>query len=479
MPLQHALCRILAGTAENMVQDETGKAQSYAEIAHAASRIAEDLRMAGIMPDEPVHVSVANRAPDLAALFGVWQAGGVAVPVHSAAAETTRAAVHEQTRARFQLADGALSVLTETPPPPRPLLNGAALIIFTSGTTGKPKGVVLGHDRFAAKLDVLQNLLRFTADDKILLPLQLVFVFGLWVALLTLQAGARLELVGKFSPAALRARLAGATALAAVPSMLRAVFTDGAVDAPHAPRLRTIITGGEALGAHLSSEMRRVLPHTGIYDLYGLTETGSCDFCLRPEEAEAGMNTIGRPTEQIAYRIQPNEGETNGAGLDSAVLAKKAGTIGELLIRSPFGMLGYLDNPELTEASFVDGYFRTGDLARERADGRVEIVGRIKEMISRGGNKIAPAEIEALLSTHPAIAQVLCAGVPDARLGEAVHAAVVLKAGATVEAEAIRDWCLGKIEKFKVPDKIHILDALPTGPTGKASRAGIKAIAQR
>ncbi|MBX5473238.1 MAG: AMP-binding protein, partial [Acetobacteraceae bacterium] len=275
MTLHHALCRILAGTAENIVQDEAGTTRSYAEIAEIAARIAEDLRTAGMMPDEPVHVSVANRAADLAALFGVWQAGGVAVPLHSAAAEATRAAVHEQTRARFQVTDGALSVLTETPPPPRPLLKGAALIIFTSGTTGKPKGVVLGHDRFAAKLDVLQNLLHFIADDTILLPLQLVFVFGLWVALLTLKAGARLELMGKFSPAALRSRLAGATVLAAVPSMLRTVFTGGAVHAPHAPRLRTIITGGEALGAHLSSEMRRVLPHTGIYDLYGLTETGS------------------------------------------------------------------------------------------------------------------------------------------------------------------------------------------------------------
>jgi long-chain acyl-CoA synthetase len=466
----HHLSRILAGTVENVVQDETGTARSYAEIDHTAARIAEDLRMAGLMPDQPVHVLIANRVLDLAALFGVWKAGGVAVPLHSNAAETTRSAVRTQTRARLQVADGAVSLIAETPPPPRPLLNGAALIIFTSGTTGKPKGVVLGHDRFAAKLGVLQNLLGLTAHDTILLPLQLVFVFGLWVALLTLKTGARLELVGKFSPVALRARLHEATVLAAVPSMLRAVFAHGTV---HAPHLRTIMTGGEALGAHLSSEMRRVLPHAGIYDLYGLTETGSCDFCLRPEEADAGMNTIGRPTEQIAYRIHVAEGEESVLGVAEGAPS------GELLIRSPFGMLGYLDNPELTKASFIDGYFRTGDLVRERADGRVEIVGRIKEMISRGGNKIAPAEIEALLSTHPAIAQVLCAGVPDSRLGEALHAAVVLKAGATVEAEALRDWCRDKIERFKIPDKIHILDALPTGPTGKASRAGLKAIAEQ
>jgi len=469
MPSQRALCRILAATAKGIVQDDTGPAWSSADIARAASGIADDLRTADIIPDEPVHISVANRAADLAALFGVWQAGAVAVPLHATAAEATRAAVHDQTRARFHVMDGALHVIAETPPAVRALLNGAALIVFTSGSTGKPKGVVLGHDRFAAKLDVLQNLLCLAPGDTAVLPLQLIFIFGLWVALLSLKTGARLELVGKFSPAALRSGLEGATVLAAVPSMLRTLFADGVAQAP---RLRAILTGGEALGPHLSTEIGRQLPHTGVYDLYGLTETGSCDFCLRPEDAAAGMNTIGRPTEQIAYRIHAAEGERSLLGAAGDTPA------GELLVRSPFGMLGYLDNPELTEASFVDGYFRTGDVARERSDGRVEIVGRLKEIVSRGGNKIAPAEIEILLSAHPAVAQALCAGVLDERLGEALHAAVVLKAGATVEAEAIRDWCRERIERFKVPDVVHILDALPTGPTGKASRAGVRALAQ-
>ncbi len=379
------------------------------------------------------------------------------VPVHEAAAPATFAAIAAQSGARFCLRDGVLDLIADDPPPARPLLRGAALVVFTSGSTGTPKGVVLGHARFAAKLDALQALLELTPGDRVVLPLQLIFIFGLWVALLSLQTGARLELVGKFTPATPLPRLDRATVFATVPSMLRTLFGQGAVAAPH---LRTILTGGEGLGAHLSGEIARQLPQAGVHDLYGLTETGSCDFCLRPEDARSGRGTIGTPTRDVEFRIDG------------------AGESGELLIRSPFGMLGYLDNPGLTDAAFLDGHFRTGDVARLRADGFVEIVGRIKEIVSRGGNKIAPAEIELLLSAHPAVAQALCAGVPDPRLGEALHVAVVLRAGHPAGAEELKAWCRARTERFKVPDAIHLVDTLPTGPTGKALRSGVRALAE-
>ncbi|MFG1320569.1 class I adenylate-forming enzyme family protein [Xanthobacter autotrophicus] len=460
-----ALCGILS-TATGAVEDDCATSGTGA-LASAAAVLAARLGAAGVRPDEPVVVTVANRVADLAALFGVWQAGGVVVPLHAAAAETTRAAMLEQVRPRFLLADGELITLADAPPPERPLLRGAALVVFTSGSTGKPKGVVIGHDRLAAKLDALQELLRLSPLDKVVLPLQLIFIFGLWVALLSLRAGARLVLVGKFSPAALRQRLQGATVLATVPSMLRTMFGEGAMEAP---ALRAILTGGEALGAHLSGQISHQLPAAGVFDLYGLTETGSCDFCLAPRDAASGRGSIGMPTRGVTYRISAD---------DAAPVTAPAGAPrGELQVRSPFGMLGYLDNPDLTEAAFADGYFRTGDVARQRADGFVEIVGRIKEIVSRGGNKIAPAEIELMLSAHPDVAQVLCAGVPDLRLGEALHVAVVLKPGRTASADALRDWCKGRTERFKVPDVIHMVDVLPTGPTGKALRAGIRELAQ-
>ncbi len=149
------------------------------------------------------------------------------------------------------------------------------------------------------------------------------------------------------------------------------------------------------------------------------------------------------------------------------------GRPGELQIGTPFGMLGYLDDPALTEASISERFFRTGDLARLRDDGRVELVGRIKAIISRGGNKIAPLEIENLFGSHPDVAGVLCTGIADARLGEAVHVMVVPRAGVALDVEMLRRWAAARTEPYKLPDRIHFAKSLPIGATGKADRAAL------
>jgi acyl-CoA synthetase (AMP-forming)/AMP-acid ligase II len=226
------------------------------------------------------------------------------------------------------------------------------------------------------------------------------------------------------------------------------------------------MTGGEVLPPRLADAMHRFAP-AAIVDLYGLTETGSCDFCLAPADQPAGFGSIGTPTERVLFRIA-----RDGVAADSA-------GAGELQILTPFGMLGYLDDQQLTAASFADGYFKTGDLARVRPDGRVELVGRAKEIVSRGGHKIAPLEIDNLLAGHPDIAAALCAGVPDERLGEVVHAVVVPRDGARLDTNALRDWMLARTERHKVPDVFHIHDALPAGSTGKADRRAIVGIAER
>jgi long-chain acyl-CoA synthetase len=428
-----------------------------------ASAIAAKLAALKVAPAEPVPALFANRPADLAAMLGIWFAGGVVVPLHASAAASTAEGLQRAVGARLRVDCDRIDTIASDPPPERELLREAALIIFTSGSTGKQKGVVIGHDRLAGKLAVLDRLLGLTAQDGIVVPLQLTFIFGLWVNLLTLHRGARLTLVPKFSPEALTRALAGdATVLAAVPSMLRAMAGAGL----EAPALRKILTGGEMLPAALGDSVCAALPRAGIYDLFGLTETGSCDFCLPPNERNEGAGTVGRPTERVKFRIIA---ENRRPASD--------GTSGELCIRTPFGMLGYLDDPVLTAASFREGYLRTGDLARVRADGRVEIVGRLKDIISRGGNKIAPAEIDALLSSHPSVAAALSAGVPDARLGEAICTIVVLRPGATLTANALRRWAAERTEKFKVPDLIYFRDALPVGATGKMLRSGVAQVA--
>jgi long-chain acyl-CoA synthetase len=224
-----------------------------------------------------------------------------------------------------------------------------------------------------------------------------------------------------------------------------------------------ILSGGEVMPPALNEKISGLWLHSGIYDLYGSTETGSCDFCLTAEEQTVGRGSIGNPTRDVKFRIRKSNG-----------LLASQGEAGELEIASPYGMLGYFDDPDLTRTSFNEGYFRSGDLARIRTDKRTEIVGRSKEIISRGGNKISPLQIDNVLSAHPDVAVALCTGLPDDRLGEAIHAMVVLKPGATVSAPDLLAWASTKIERFKLPDAIYFCEAIPLGTTGKANRAAVK-----
>jgi acyl-CoA synthetase (AMP-forming)/AMP-acid ligase II len=459
-----ALAEILHGAlkpASHAVESTSGETQQADSLLQLAERVRHALAKRHVAPHEPVHVSIGNRPSDLGALLGIWQAGAVAVPIHALAAASTIVRVQRISRARFLLDGDRLDTIGEAPPPHRALLRDAALVIFTSGSTGDPKGVVIGHRRLADKLAVLDRLLNIGPNDVVLSPLLLTFIFGLWVSLLTLMKGARLILVPKFTAEAMARGLAEATVLAGVPSMFRTLLTYPDVAAP---KLRAMLGGGEVLAPALAHAMARLAP-AAIHDLYGLTETGSCDFHLGPAGQPRGFGTIGSPTERVMFRIAN----------DGAEVA--AGATGELQIRTPFGMLGYLDNPALTEASFEGGYFKTGDLARLTADGAVALVGRAKDIISRGGNKIAPLEIDNLLAQHPDIAAALCAGVADERLGEVVHAIIVTRAGARLDAAALRDWLLARTERFKVPDVFHFRDALPSGSSGKADRRAVAQLA--
>jgi long-chain acyl-CoA synthetase len=433
------------------------------------------LSRAGLAANEPVHVRISNQPLDLAAYMGVWLAGGVVVPVHRTSPEGTVAHVASKTRARFEL-DGKLRVLSDERPPSRPILEGAALIVFTSGSSGMPKGAVLSHRAFAGKLEAIQSLLSFGENDRTLLVLNITFSFGIWVALLTLLNGGCLLAREKFAAAGFLQDLEDerATRVAVVPTMMRSLILD--VPAPEletqgrrlaaAGALEKVLIGGETLGAGLGATLRALFRPAELIDIYGLTETSTCDFFLMAHEAERYAGCIGRPSPGVRFRILDNDGN-----------AVPQGELGELNISSPFLMSGYLDEPTLTPIR--DGWLATGDLAREREPGIVEIGGRKKELIYRGGNKVSPLEIEFACSAHPQVAATLAVGRPDERLGERIHALVVPRQEERLTASELRAFLATRLERYKIPDVFYFARELPAGRTGKADRGRFAAMLER
>lgn len=457
----------------------------YADLATTALGVANALRDAGLAPDEPVHVLVSNQPADLAALFGVWLAGGVAVPVHRTTPPSVAATMRQGTLARFavdlragQPAAESISTIAPAPPPDRPMLRGAAFIIFTSGSTGMPKGVVVAHEAFLGKIEQIDGLLGFTPQDRTLLVLNITFSFGLWVSLLTLLRGGTLVMQSRFEPEGFLQVLHDQriTRVGMVPTMMRVLFSDARHQASIArvsdkAELRQVLIGGESLGISLATTIRQRFGNTALVDIYGLTETATCDFFAFPVDFARHPGCIGRPSPMVQYRI-----------VDASGRAVQEGAVGELQIRSPYLMRGYLDDPALTEAGYQEGWFKTGDIARElgsgvgngvgsETDGQlVELMGRLKEVISRGGNKVTPVEIEQALCAHADVSAAMAVGIADPVLGERIHVLVVPRGGVALDIASLREHLEPRLERYKHPDAYYLAEALPLGRTGKADR---------
>jgi long-chain acyl-CoA synthetase len=442
---------------------------SYSKLNDIAKEYAEQLIELGVRPNEPVLVIVSNQMMDVAAILGVWLVGGVIIPVHRSSPDEVLKKLQIKTKARFEI-NKSILVLAKEIPPEREILLNAAFVIFTSGSTGEPKGVVISHQAFYKKIHEINQLLHFKTDEHTLLVLNINFSFGLWVCLLTLFTGGSLVMLEKFDPILFLNSLLEEkiTRVGMVPTMMRSIFSrldvlDQIKVINQNKFLKQILIGGESLGKSLAISIRENFSNTDLIDIYGSTETATCDFFLFPNDFIRYPGCIGRPSGEVQFQIVNQKNEL-----------VKFGEIGELQIFSPFLMNGYLDEQDLTKKAYFHKWFKTGDLAREVDKSVVELMGRSKEIISRGGNKITPGEIEQIICAHPMVAAAMAVGVTDSILGERIHALLVLKVGVMPEDLHMNHFLQQKLEKYKHPDAMYILSELPLGRTGKADRGEFK-----
>lgn len=337
-------------------------------------------------------------------------------------------------------------------------------IQFTSGTTGRPKGATLSHRSIINNAISSARAMRLTPDDALCIPVPLYHCFGMVLGNLAAASyGAKMVFPGEgFDPlATLEAVEAeSCTALHGVPTMFAAMLDHPEFDRFNLGSLRTGIMAGSLCPAPLMRRLMEDMHCSGITIGYGMTETSPISFQSDHDDPPARrVSTVGRIQPHVECRVVDDDGQTLPVGKQ-----------GQLLTRGYLVMKGYWNDPEFTAQAINDGWMHTGDLAIIDAEGYCQITGRAGDMLIRGGENIYPAEIEELLITHPDIAQAQVFGLPDARLGEEVAAWIILRPGARLTTDALKDWCKEKIARFKVPRHIRFADDMPLTATGKPQK---------
>jgi fatty-acyl-CoA synthase len=335
-------------------------------------------------------------------------------------------------------------------------------VLYTAGTTGKPKGVMLTHANLVRANGALAEALGMAANDVTLLAVPMFNIFGLGALVAALSVGSAVVTVPSFDAAA-TLRLAEetrATVLHGVPTMFVMQLRSGVVDELDLSSLRTGIIAGAPVLDRLAREVReRLVPDLEV--AYGLTETSPWVSLTRRDDPPEKRNfTAGRLLAGVEARV---------LGDDAAQLPVES--VGELAIRGPNVMRGYLRQPEETSRSFTeDGFFLTGDLGMVDEDGYLHVVGRKKDTITRGGYAIYPRELEDLLRLNPAVLEAVVVGVEDEVLGELICACIVPLEGAIVTGDEIKDFCRGQVAQYKIPDLVWFVDSFPMTGSGKVRR---------
>jgi long-chain acyl-CoA synthetase len=465
---------------------------SYQELDESSARAAALLARKGVGTGNRVGVMLPNVPQFAVAYYGILRAGGTVVPMNpllkgrevrfylTDPEANAVFAWHDFANAAREGAEGTgAEAVTVEPGAFEELLgdvepdfdvaerdpSDTAVILYTSGTTGKPKGAELTHENLIRNAEISRGIMEVTEEDVLLGALPLFHAFGQTCSLnMAMAYAAMLSMIPRFDPGKAleiieRDRV---TVFQGVPTMFTGMLHHPKRERYDVSSLRLCVSGGAAMPVEVLRGFEEGF-NCKVLEGYGLSETSPVASFNHPDR-ERRPGTIGHPVEGVQMKVVDED--------DNEVAQ---GEIGEIVIRGHNVMKGYWRNPDATEAAIRDGWFHSGDMGRIDEDGYFAIVDRKKELIIRGGYNVYPREIEEVLYEHPAVEEAAVVGVPDEKMGEEVGAAVVLKRGQEVSEDELRGYLKEQLAAYKYPRKVWFLDELPKGPTGKILKREIKA----
>jgi malonyl-CoA/methylmalonyl-CoA synthetase len=475
-----ALLPLLGRPADKEAMRFGERALTYGELRDVAARLAAALDGA-----KRVAVWAAPALETCAAVVGALAAGVPVVPVNPKSGERELGHIVTDSAPTLVLAapgaelppaldalerlevdlEGSDEALPDEPDPEAP-----AFVVYTSGTTGPPKGVLLPRRAITSNLDALAEAWAWTGDDVVTHGLPLFHVHGLVLGVLgPLRRGGTVHHLGSFSTAAAAKELAGAaTMLFGVPTMYHRLADAAEKDrsvADALKRARLLVSGSAALSTADHARIERASGQR-VVERYGMTET--LMNCSVRADGDRRPGTVGPPVHGVDLRLVDEDG--------AIVEVSDGETVGEIQVRGPNLFLEYLNRPDATEEAFTDGWFRTGDVARREPDGYICLLGRRStDLIKSGGFKIGAGEIEAALLEHPGIAEAAVTGEPDDDLGERIVAWIVSEGDAKPAEKEIVDHVARLLTPHKRPREVRYLDELPRNDMGKVQKKRLEA----
>ncbi len=479
----------IADPARLFAETADGRRHSYADMLERSARYAAAFAALGVAPGDRVALQVEKSLEAVFAYLGAVRAGAVFLPLNTAYTPAEidyflgdaepavfvcdpaqRAALEPVAAARgvarlltldatgrgtlAEAADVAAPVAADMPRGPDDL----AALLYTSGTTGRSKGAMLSHGNLASNAQALVAEWRFTPDDVLIHALPIFHTHGLFVAInVTLLAGAAMLFLPRFDPAAILGLMGRASVLMGVPTFYTRLLKQPGLCAPACAGMRLFVSGSAPLLAETHRQWTAATGHA-ILERYGMTETNM--ITSNPYEGERLPGTVGFPLPGVSVRItSPDTGRE-----------LIAGAVGMIEVKGPNVFKGYWRMPEKTAAEFRDGWFITGDLGVMDLTGRVQIVGRGKDLVITGGFNVYPKEVETELDALPGVAESAVIGLPHADFGEAVTAVLVPAEGAAPEEAAVLAALEGRLARFKLPKRVLLVDELPRNTMGKVQK---------